>query len=801
MAILLETLAADGTVLLRTPLVTGVTLVQAQPGLTYRVVNDFGGRVAHSALIKRVDDDLRIEGLPQDRNVSLEGFFSRCGPDDSCALSMENIGGTATETVTPATPPVTALPEGGTLMYASGAPIATVAPSAESGLSFKPVVGIAGGLAIAAAGAGGGGGGGGSGDSTPPPAPEITSGTFTRLAQPVFTGTAEAGSRVTLTVFASSPVTWETSAATDGTWRIDTATDSPKLGTPVTLVEGVPVSLSVIATDAAGNASPITSGSVTLDSIALQAPVITSPLVTADTTPAIRGTAEPGSRVAVALDFDRDGGIDATWVAIASDSGAWSVDLGDPPASGSLPGGRLADGSTANLSVTASDNAGNTSPATTAVLRIDTSLPPPPTIGIVAGDDAVNAAEAGPGVTISGSVPEADRPVTVSWGTVTIAAVVTGTTWTAAFATAQVPADGTVPVRATYLSADGRTSGEATRDVLVDRFAPLAPVIAEVPENANGGINAIEAADGTQVGVALGGTGAAAGDRIVLTWGGTTVATHTISATELGGGLATITVTAATLAGLADGTRDVVARIVDVAGNVGATSTAFPVTLDRSAPTATARITAVTDDAPLFTGTIASNGLTNDATPTVSGTLSTALTAGEAVEVLRNSQSAGFATVSGTAWSFADSGLSNGATYTYTARVVDAAGNRGATSSGYTIRVDTAAPSRALVDAEIYDNVTPNRGTVPDGGSTNDTRPELRLTLDSVLASGEVLRIYRAAGSGDPVLVRTFDRRDDEFSYTDSTLARGNTYTYTADVLDTAGNVAPLSLNYSIVLI
>jgi hypothetical protein len=795
--LLLETLGADGAVLLRTPLVIGVTLVQAQPGVTYRVINDLGGRVTHAALVQRVGDDLKVD-LPQDRNLSLEGFFTRCTPADPCALSMENIGGVAGETVTPATPPVAQLADGGLLMYASGAP-AAASPASESAFSFKPLIGIAGGVAILGAAGGGGGGGGSSGDSTPPPAPELTSSAITRLSRPVFSGTAEAGAKITLTLFDTNRVTYETTVASDGTWRIDTAVATPLLGTPITLVEGVPVPLALIATDAAGNPSPITSGSVTLDSVALAAPVITSPLLTQDTTPVIRGTAEPGSRVAVGLDLDRNGTIDATWVTTAQGSGEWAVDVGTPPASGALPGGQLANLSSTGLVVTASDDAGNLSPSTTAVLQVNTSLPAAPTIDTVAGDNAVNALEAGASVTVTGTVPEAVSSVTVSWGTATVAATVTGNTWTAIFTSAQVPADGSTSVLASYVSAGGATSAEAARAVLVDRLAPGAPTITQVPENGGGGINAVEAADGTVVRIGLGGTGAVAGDRIVLQWGGATV-THTITGTEIGGNVATVNVSAATIGAQGDGSFGIVARIVDLAGNEGASSPAFQVTVDRTAPAATARVTAVTDDAALFTGLVPGNGLTNDASPTISGTLSASLAAGETVEVLRNGQSAGFATVSGTSWSFADSGLSN-ASYSYTARVVDGAGNRGVTGSSYTIRVDTAAPSYTLRDFEVEDDVRPDRGPVADGGTTNDTRPELTLRLDSVLSGGDVLRIYRATGSSSPVLVREFERRDDDFSFTDGTLARGNTYTYTADVVDTAGNVAPLSLNYSIVVI
>src|SRR5690606_10450703 len=203
---------------------------------------------------------------------------------------------------------------------------------------------------------------------------------------------------------------------------------------------------------------------------------------------------------------------------------------------------------------------------------------------------AVNALEAGASVTVTGTVPEAVSSVTVSWGTATVAATVTGNIWTAVFASAQVPADGSTSVLASYVSAGGATSAEAARAVLVDRLAPGAPAITQVPEN-GGGINAVEAADGTVVRIGLGGTGAVAGDRIVLQWGGATV-THTITGTEIGGNVATVNVSAATIGAQGDGSFGIVARIVDVAGNEGASSPAFQVTVDRTAPAATARVTA-----------------------------------------------------------------------------------------------------------------------------------------------------------------------------------------------------------------
>ncbi len=800
MTIVLEAVAANGGVQRLPMAAVGQTSVAVEPGYRYRLVDDAGGRVAVAPQVKRVGSDIVVDGLQDGRSVVLQDFFTRCTPDDACSLSLENLGGTASEVIVPSTQPVGAAPDGSFLMYAPPGTAASAAlAEPASGFDLKPVIGVAGGLAIVGGAGGGGGGGGGSSDSTPPAPPTLTSGEFTRLASPVFAGTAEPGAKVTLTLFGAAPVTYETTSAVDGAWRIDTGADEPVRGTSFELAEGVQVPLSLLATDAAGNPSDIVAATITLDSVSLGAPTITSPLVTHDTTPVIAGTAEPGARITVGLDLDRDGTVDAAWSTTALASGEWSVDVGTAPTSGSLPGGQLANLSETRLVVTAFDDAGNSSAPTLAVLRIDASLPPVPTIDAVAGDNRVNAFEAGAAVTIRGTLPEADRPLTVSWGGASLPATVDGTSWSAVFSSAQIPPDGQRPVTATYESASGATSAQAVRTVLVDRIAPGAPAISAVPENGNGGINAAEASNGTVVHVALGGTGAVAGDRIVLSWGGATV-THTIGGSEVGGNIANVNVSASTIAAQGDGAVNLAARIVDLAGNEGPSSAAFTVTVDRSAPNATPTITAVRDDFGPITGPLSNGASTDDTSPRIEGSVSP-LSAGNVVEVLRNGSPVGVATVSGSGWSFADSGLSDGSTYTYSARVVDGAGNRGATGNTFRISIDTdgSFPTGTLVDAEIRDNVRPRTGTVDDGDSTNDRTPTLRLTFEDVLDAGVAVRIFRATDSGSPVAVGFAEHeRGRRYEFTDGPLDRGNTYTYTAELTVEGGASTALPLDYTI---
>jgi len=62
----------------------------------------------------------------------------------------------------------------------------------------------------------------------------------------------------------------------------------------------------------------------------------------------------------------------------------------------------------------------------------------------------------------------------------------------------------------------GASAGSAA-----DTTAPAAPTAPTVAENAGGGINAVEAADGTVVAVSLAGTNAVAGDKVTVTIDGT----------------------------------------------------------------------------------------------------------------------------------------------------------------------------------------------------------------------------------------------------------------------------------------
>jgi len=489
MAIILEAVAANGTVE-RIPLpASSPTTVPAEPGYRYRLVDEAGGRAAASPEVKRLGGDLVVEGLNDGQTLRLEGFFTRCAPQDSCALSLENLGGSASEAITPASEPVGAFSGGGFLMYASGAGAPVPPPPPEAGFDFKPLLAIGGGIAVLGGAGGGGGGGGGSSDHDAPAAPVIAR-MFTDQPQPVVSGTAEPGSTIRLTFNGAAPATYTTTAGADGSWRIDTGTASPLAGgTPPTLAEGQSIGIVATATDSAGNQSQAATGTITLDSIAPPPPAIDTALLTNDATPTIGGTAEAGSQVTLRL-LDRGNAVDVSYVVTADGSGRWKVDVGTTqPSSGTLPNGHLGDTSVTGLTAFATDQAGNPSTIRAAELRVDTRIPDPPTIVSVAGENVaapddvafINASEAGSPVTITGTLPDgyADRPVTVTWGTTTLAAAVSGTNWEVTFLTAQIPDDGPNAIVASFTNAVGTPSTQGTQSVVIDRVPPNAPTISD----------------------------------------------------------------------------------------------------------------------------------------------------------------------------------------------------------------------------------------------------------------------------------------------------------------------------------
>jgi hypothetical protein len=118
---------------------------------------------------------------------------------------------------------------------------------------------------------------------------------------------------------------------------------------------------------------------------------------------------------------------------------------------------------------------------------------------------------------------------------------------------------------------------------------------------------------------------------------------------------------------LSNGSHDLYVIETNAAGTASAPSTHISFSV-APGPSETVTISNLIDDAGGRHVSIPNGGSTIDTTPTVQGTISSSLLAGETVVVYRDGVKVGTATVNGTSWSFGDSNVSV-ASHTYTARV------------------------------------------------------------------------------------------------------------------------------------
>ncbi|MGD7245203.1 Ig-like domain-containing protein, partial [Ralstonia pseudosolanacearum] len=188
-------------------------------------------------------------------------------------------------------------------------------------------------------------------DDVDPVTGAIVSGSSTNDATPTLAGTAEAGS--TITVYDNGTAIGTTTADASGNWTF----------TPATALADGSHSITVTATDAAGNVSTATSAiTLTVDTAAPTAPTLNP----SDGT-TLSGTAEAGSTVS--LDLNGDGTPDAT--VTADGSGNWTYTPTTPLTNGTV------------VSATATDPAGNVSPAATVTVAATSTTPAAPVISTV----------------------------------------------------------------------------------------------------------------------------------------------------------------------------------------------------------------------------------------------------------------------------------------------------------------------------------------------------------------------------------------------------------------------------------
>ena len=414
------------------------------------------------------------------------------------------------------------------------------------------------------------------------------------------------------------------------------------------------------------------------------------PVIAAVATDDVVNAAEKSAGVTVSGTAEADAVVTVTWGSttktVTATGGNWTVSF----AATEVP----ADGST-TLSATAKDAAGNTGTAGTRPVSIDSTASASPVVAVVAGDNAVNAAEKLAGVTVSGTA-EAGSSVAVTWGSVTKTVTATGGTFSASFAAADVPVDGSSTISAVATDAAGNKSAAGTRAVAVDTAAPSAPAVSVVALD-----NVVNAAE-KLAGVTVSGT-AETGSSVAVTWGSIT---KTVTAT---GGAFSAVFAAAELP--VDGSSSISAVATDAAGNKSAAG-ARAVSIDSTAPAAPVIAAVATDNAVNAGEKLA--GVTVTGTAEAGSTV--AVTWGAVTQTVTATGGTFSATFTG-AQLPADGGS------TVTAIATDAVGNSSAVATR-TVLIDTAVPDAVTfalqqdTGASASDALTNNGNVLVSGLAT-----------------------------------------------------------------------------------
>jgi len=179
---------------------------------------------------------------------------------------------------------------------------------------------------------------------------------------------------------------------------------------------------------------------------------------------------------------------------------------------------------------------------------------------------------------------------------------------------------------------------------------------------------------------------------------------------------------------LSEASHTFTVKAQDAAGNVSVASSSVTATIDVTAPASTVTITKGVDDVDPA-GDLATGDTTNDNTVQLVGT-SSALLANEKIAIYDGDSLLGYASgtsTGSTAWTFDTTGLTN-TTHSFTAVVVDPAGNAGTPTSAFEVTVNAEVPTQTV--------------TIDSVAITNDQTPVITATLSEVIGVGDEIKIY-----------------------------------------------------------
>ncbi|MBR7890181.1 Ig-like domain repeat protein, partial [Marinomonas sp. A79] len=561
---------------------------------------------------------------------------------------------------------------------------------------------------------------------------------LTKVTTPYIGGLAETGSTVVVTINGQQYST----VATDGEWRVQVTTSLPDGNH----------AFSVMSTDTAGNSSAAVTGQFDVDTSTFVSGKLAassdtgssnSDNLTQNDTPTFVGTTEVGASVVLNIN---ENSYNATVDAL----GNWTLSI---PASQPLPEGET------SYTITATDLAGNTAVTNGSVI-VDQTAPTPFTIELASSSDSTIQGDSLTNIntpTIQGSgEPNATVELYVGNQTQTTTVDSDGN-WSI---TLNTLADGLSTIEATATDAAGNES-TLTLPITIDTVTTVTGAMSA--DSDKGFLNTDEITNVTTP--TFNGTGEA-GATLVLTINGnpyeTTIGTD---------GNWSVEVTDA----LPEGDHDYSITSTDVAGNT-ATDTGTA-TIDLTDPeNFTGGLDANSD-----TGTSDSDKLTNDTTPTFTGTGEV----GSKVTLNLDGQNT-TVTVDGDGnWSITpDAALATAGDYDYTLTAQDVAGNTKQISD--TFELDLVATLSGRLDADS------DNGFSDSDNLTNMTTPTFTGaaeagTVVTLTINGKPYSTTVAAGQTTwSITVPESDALTDTSGDTES----GTDYNYTISAVDYAGNTA-----------
>ncbi|MCO7896606.1 BapA-related adhesin SiiEA [Escherichia coli] len=592
--------------------------------------------------------------------------------------------------------------------------------------------------------------------------------------------TAALASNETAQISIDGGVTWTTLTVTGTTWRYN---DSR------TLTDGSYL-YQVRVIDAAGNVGATDSQNVVIDTIAPDPAVktiainaittdtglITNDFVTSDTTLAVSGTLGAALSSGEFAQISIDGG--TTWQNLSVSGLTWTY----------LDGRTLSDGNY-NYQVRVIDTAGNIGATASQIVTVDTTAPlASKTIAIagISDDTGLSSSDfvtRDTTLTVRGTLGAAlaaDERAQISldggvtWTTLTVI----GTSWS--YADGRTLTDGTWNYTVRVVDLAGNVGQTATQNVVVDTTSPEAAksiTITGISDDTGASSSDFITSDTTLtvrgvLGAALGANEfAQISTDNGATWVNVTLAADGLNWSYVDGRT------------LTNGTTTWQVRVVDLAGNVGATSSQSA-QIDTVNPAQVLTIASISTD----TGSSATDFITSDTTLTLTGSLGAGLASGEVAQISLDSGATWITlTTNGTQWTYTDSRTLTDGSYVYQVRVLDLAGNTGPVVSK-TVVVDTINPTATPTIVSYTDDVGQRQGTLSSSQATDDTTPLLNGVLSGPLASGEVVYLYRnGLLLGAVTMVGALN-----WTYSDSGLVSG-AYTYSARVVDLAGNITASS--------